>query len=104
MGRRVLGIVLFVMLIVALLAPLYNLFQPYEQTTLFTDTEFQVSAMAYVAGLFVAESLLLAIWVGWDSGGTAAGTERILTPAVLVVAARCGSTDGGPPRIAQLRI
>jgi hypothetical protein len=104
MGRRVLGIVLFVLLVVALLAPVYNVFQPGEQTTLFTDTEFQVSAIAFVAGLFVAVALLLAVWVGWDSGGVGTVPRMTLAPAVGGVAGNSGSTDGGPPRVAQLRI
>lgn len=59
MARRGVGIVLFVLLIAALLAPLYNIFQPFEHTTPFTDTEFQVAALAFVAGLFVVVALLL---------------------------------------------
>lgn len=104
MGRRVLGIALFVLLVIALLAPVYNLFQPDEQTTLFTDTEFQVSAIALVAGLFVAVALLLTVWVGWDSGGVSMAARMIPAPGGGVEAVRCESADGGPPRLAQLRI
>jgi hypothetical protein len=58
-GRLTLALV-FVLLLVALMAPAANLFDHWDTVPgLFGDTEFQVAALALVAGLYAVIALLL---------------------------------------------
>lgn len=59
MARRTFRAVLFLLLLAALLCPANNFFQPQERTNLFTDTEYQVAAIAFSAGLYVVVAFLL---------------------------------------------
>lgn len=53
MERRTTRLALFVLFVVAVLSPVNNVFQPHEKTNPYTDTEYQVAAVAVVTGLSV---------------------------------------------------
>ena len=88
----------------ALLCPLNNLFQPLEKASPYTDTEYQVAAMAVAAGLFVIVAML-------RKGNLCVNVTRPDVMRRVLSAARIGfvpvrsvRVDTSPPLLIPLRI